>query len=410
MPSGKKHTLLGRTVENKPIFNQYIPLLYSPIAFWHLEESSGTRLSDPNSKKSILNLQENITIPTLLSSAGSSENYVFSTTDDIYFEAEVYLNSYYVDGCPILEASSTTYGIVNEFTFFVAGVDEVGGRGIPAGSFSIYNGERGQSLSIHYTDTAIINLNTWTKVTAKRINGVWSLFINDIACSVSRFDDNGVPNDQFGNIDLPVYIGRSEAGDFNFDGQIKNLVLNKKFNLFEGDASVGSTIGKIGNAVNFNGTSSKFLKNSSISVGSTFSISCWVKLNSYNPSIEKAIWGCGITETHLMSLYVEHATTTLRFYNDGVNDIITNFIPDLNTWYHIVVTVTPNGAKLYVDGNLIESVVYSPSFNSSWTNFSLSNFYFSDQPNYPIDGVLDEVGIWNIELNQSQISAIYNNI
>ena len=176
----------------------------------------------------ILDLQQNITIPTLLSSAGSSQNYVFSTTDDIYFEAEVYLNSY-ADGNGIIEASSTTYGIVNEFSFQVIGENGAGEtRLLPVGSFGIYNGTRGESLSIHYTDVAIIDLNTWTKVTAKRINGVWSLFINDIACSVSRFDDNGVPNDQFGNINLPVYIGRSEQADLNFDGQIRNIFLSKK--------------------------------------------------------------------------------------------------------------------------------------------------------------------------------------
>jgi hypothetical protein len=176
----------------------------------------------------ILDLQQNTTIPTLLSSAGSSQNYVFSTTDDIYFEAEVYLNSY-ADGNGIIEASSTTYGIVNEFSFQVIGENGAGEtRLLPVGSFGIYNGTRGESLSIHYTDVAIIDLNTWTKVTAKRINGVWSLFINDIECSVDRFDDNGVPNDQFGNIALPVYIGRSEQADLNFDGQIRNIFLSKK--------------------------------------------------------------------------------------------------------------------------------------------------------------------------------------
>ena len=176
-----------------------------------------------------INQLGNITIPTLISSAGNSQNYVFSTTDDIYFEAEIYLNSYYADGNPILEASSTTEDIVNEFSFKVIGTNGEGPtRLLPVGSFGIYNGERGQSLSIHYTDSAIISLNTWTKVTAKRINGIWSLFINDISCSVSRFDDAGVPNNQFGNIELPVYIGRSEVGNFNFDGQIRNTILGNK--------------------------------------------------------------------------------------------------------------------------------------------------------------------------------------
>ena len=58
---------------------------------------------------------------------------------------------------------------------------------------------------------------------------------------------------------------------------------NGEYTLSEGGTSVGSAIGKIGNAANFNGTNTKFLTNSSISVGSTFSIACWVKLNSYSP-------------------------------------------------------------------------------------------------------------------------------
>jgi len=174
-----------------------------------------------------INQLGNITIPTLISSAGNSQNYIFSETDDIYFEAEIYLNSYDITN-PILSSMNTEFNIINEFMFFIAGVDEVGGRGIPAGSFVVYNGERGTSLSCHYTDSAIISLNTWTKVTAKRTNGIWSLFINDIACSVSRFDDGGVPNDQFGNENLFVYIGRSEGDDLNLDGQIKNIILGNK--------------------------------------------------------------------------------------------------------------------------------------------------------------------------------------
>ena len=185
---------------------------------------------------------------------------------------------------------------------------------------------------------------------------------------------------------------------------------NGGYTLSEGDGSVPNTIGKIGNAASFNGTSNKFLTNSSISVGSTFSIACWVKLNSYSPSNEKAIWGCGTSGNHFISLYIQNSNNTFTFYNDGVSDIITSFVPALNTWYHTVIAVTPNGAKLYIDGNLIGSVVYSPSFDSSWTNFSLSNFYTDGPAGYPIDAVIDEAGIWDIELSQEQVTNIYRNI
>lgn len=169
----------------------------------------------------------NIIIPTLISSAGNSQNYIFSETDDIYFEAEIYLNSYDVINI-IIESSSTTYYIENEFAFAISDVTEVGDRSIPQGAFFVYNGERGASLSCYYTNSVIVNLNTWTKVSAERKNNNWKLFINNIECSVSRVTDAGIPDDRFGNENLTVYIGKSEAGGQNFDGQIRNVILGNK--------------------------------------------------------------------------------------------------------------------------------------------------------------------------------------
>lgn len=174
-----------------------------------------------------INRQGNITIPTLISSAGNSENYVFSSTEDIYFEAEVYLNSYNTIA-GILGALSTTSNIVNEYAFIISDINEVGGRGIPQGAVGVYNGERGQSLSCYYTDGGIVDLNQWTKIVAKRVDGNWSISINNIECSIARVTDAGVPNDQFGNSSLPIYIGRLEADNVNFDGQIRNVILSNE--------------------------------------------------------------------------------------------------------------------------------------------------------------------------------------
>jgi hypothetical protein len=169
----------------------------------------------------------NVTIPTLISSAGNSQNYVFSEMDDIYFEAEIYLNSYNMVN-PIIEASSTANFIMNEFAFAISDVTEVGNRSIPQGAFFVYNGTRGASLSCYYTNSVIVNLNTWTKVAAERKNNNWKLFINNIECSVSRVTDPGIPDDRFGNENLTVYIGKSEAGNQDFDGQIRNVILGNK--------------------------------------------------------------------------------------------------------------------------------------------------------------------------------------
>jgi hypothetical protein len=190
---------------------------------------------------------------------------------------------------------------------------------------------------------------------------------------------------------------------------------NNAYTLSEGDGSVPNTIGKIGNAANFDGTSNKFLTNSSISVGSTFSIACWVKLNSYNPTAERAIWGLGAPNSTIdpVTLYISQNDHFFGIYNSQSDPgfVDTSIVANLDTWYHIVSVFTPNDMKLYINGNLIGSETYVATVNNSWTNFSLSNFYESAlYPRYPIDAVIDEVGIWDIELSQEQVTNIYRNI
>ena len=187
---------------------------------------------------------------------------------------------------------------------------------------------------------------------------------------------------------------------------------NHGWTLLEGASSVLNTTGKVGNAASFDGTTSKFLKNSSISVGSTFSISCWVKLNSYNPSNARAIWGIGApsSTTDPITLFIDTSTHFFGIYNSQGADIQTNIVANLDTWYHLVSVFTPNDMKLYINGTLAGSTTYITPLDNSWTNFSLSNFYDGGpSPAYPIDATIDEVGIWDLVLTSDQILNLYNN-
>jgi len=189
---------------------------------------------------------------------------------------------------------------------------------------------------------------------------------------------------------------------------------NNGWTLSEGASSVANTTGKVGNAASFNGTSSKFLKNSSISVGSTFSVSCWVKLNSYNPNNNLAIWGIGgpSSTTDPITLFVDSSTHFFGIYNSQSNpgNITTTIVANLDTWYHVVSVFTPNDMKLYINGALAGSETYLDEVDNSWTNFSLSNYYDGGAtPNYPIDATIDEVGIWDLALTSDQILNLYNN-
>jgi hypothetical protein len=189
---------------------------------------------------------------------------------------------------------------------------------------------------------------------------------------------------------------------------------NHGWTLVEGASSVSNTTGKVGNAASFDGTNSKFLKNSSISVGSTFSISCWVKLNSYNPNNERAIWGLGApsSTTDPITLFVSNSNHFFGIYNSQStpSNITTSTLANLDTWYHVVSIFTPNDMKLYINGALAGSQTYVAPANNSWTYFSLSNYYDGGAiPNYPIDATIDEVGIWDLVLTSDQILNLYNN-
>lgn len=187
---------------------------------------------------------------------------------------------------------------------------------------------------------------------------------------------------------------------------------NNGWTLSEGASPVSNTTGKVGNAASFDGTTSKFLKNSSISLGSTFSIACWVKLNSYNPNDARAIWGIGgpSSTTDPITLFIDASTHFFGIYNSQGGYINTSTVANLDTWYHVVSVFTPNDMKLYINGTLAGSETYIAPVDNSWTYFSLSNYYDGQSiPNYPIDATIDEVGIWDLVLTSDQILNLYNN-
>jgi len=178
-------------------------------------------------------------------------------------------------------------------------------------------------------------------------------------------------------------------------------ITNNGWTLQEG-SSVPNTTGKLGFAAEFNNSNNtSYLENTNLSLGDTFSISCWIKL--YNVGPTQCFWGTGGNGGDLISFYSEPNFT---LYNDRSSDIDTGFSPQPNIWYHAVSIVTPTEMKLYINGNLAGSL--SQNISNSWTGFALSDFKILGGHNFQIDGAIDEVGIWNFNLSETQIKNLYN--
>lgn len=168
-----------------------------------------------------VNYSGDITVPTLVN------NFVWKSNMDIYFQGDIYISNSNTSSNTILDQTSNTFGLANEFRFCVSAAEP--SRGIPSGRLLVYNGQRGNSLSIYYTDLSV-PLNTFNTVIAKRINGRWTMTINGISTNLTFVRDAGLPSMQFGNTSLPFYIGRANVDNMNLNGQIKNVyALYKKF-------------------------------------------------------------------------------------------------------------------------------------------------------------------------------------
>ena len=172
--------------------------------------------------------------------------------------------------------------------------------------------------------------------------------------------------------------------------------------------------GKIGDCAQFDATNF-LLSTNNISpifnpddgVGE-FTVSCWINPASF--SNYQAFLGSSpgfiIHTDQNGDLYCNEATS---------GDAQINGILSLNIWQHIVF-VKSNASGYYTKVWYNGTKVYDePTQNaenySAVVALALGAFYSNEstETSYPYDGKLDMVGLWNRELNENEIAALYNN-
>jgi len=173
--------------------------------------------------------------------------------------------------------------------------------------------------------------------------------------------------------------------------------------------------GKIDNGVELLNTTQRYLYRND-SYGMTYaserSYSLWVKMYS-NPTSGTAPAFCILS--HFFATNPGNYGF-LRYYNNSgtmqLNQIGSGTLAyNVNlgtTWHHIVYTHShsPNVIKVYLDGVLRLNGANSASSNYSAyvTSLRLGNFNSS----YYMNGVTDEVGVWNKILIQAEVDELYN--
>lgn len=176
--------------------------------------------------------------------------------------------------------------------------------------------------------------------------------------------------------------------------------------------------GKINNGADLERDSSQFFDRSSDDFGigaqSDFSFQAWVNFESI-PTSNSTYW-------NILSRTVNNAddiSYNLDYRQEaGVKSIQfnnINYVTTLSTstWYHLVYTNDYGGTeRLYINGTEVATATGS----TSTTGFSAVSYFglgiYRDGNGNILsryfDGVIDEVGLWNVVLSSSEVTELYN--
>ena len=166
--------------------------------------------------------------------------------------------------------------------------------------------------------------------------------------------------------------------------------------------------GKIGQAANFDGSSSLYTNSAALDQGDVnLSVSFWI--NSESPT--NAIYFLAGSDTNQTAqLFVVQIYAGQLYCNNGNNGGAGPSITNLydGSWHHLVAVLNKetNTSTVYADGVSI----FTNSLVTS--NFSGNNLYLgSGGPNFAqygnFTGLMDEVGVWNKALTQAEVSSLY---
>jgi len=171
------------------------------------------------------------------------------------------------------------------------------------------------------------------------------------------------------------------------------------------NATWGSGIN--GNCLNFNGSSSNVTipNATNLNPTNTITMMAWVKTKEYKTAkiFEKGDLdghGIGIDKGLGWQVGLKMADNTSKTLNWGAG------LPILNTWYHLALTYDGTVFKMYVNGQLKNSMVVSGKLVVNSHNLCIGSNNGSQKF---FNGSIDEVKIFGSALDQTEIQTHFNN-
>ena len=219
---------------------------------------------------------------------------------------------------------------------------------------------------------------------------------------------------------IPNYVPTSNLiGWWPFSGNANDTSGNSNNGSVTGATLTTDRFGTINSCYSFTGTTNKIsISNQFFNNGWTnYSISMWFNpsLNSLNGCLFNTVPhdGIGIAYsnygTNKKLYHNKNSNTSVHLWNILNQDPFNYPSFEFNNWYNIMIIKTNTTYQYYVNGTLDKTI------NS--TILPLSNIcglvFGNIAPGYiaePLNGKLDDIGIWDRALTQTEITALYKGV
>ena len=197
--------------------------------------------------------------------------------------------------------------------------------------------------------------------------------------------------------------------DENTGINVKDEVSGNNITLKNNTAWVNGIINYGSNGSRATDTWAQQNSNVGISGANSWTVNTWVKFLTFDN--DATIWqlGVGGTACNIGGIYYNSVTSSLKVQGwgcAGTGDFTPIPLnPTVNQWYMITVTYNGTGWKTYINGTLKAQAI--TPFTLTDNKFQINKLHTFT--GYSINGITDELGIWNKVLTSGEITQLWNN-
>ncbi|XQP85248.1 MAG: LamG-like jellyroll fold domain-containing protein [Candidatus Pollutiaquabacter aromativorans] len=217
---------------------------------------------------------------------------------------------------------------------------------------------------------------------------------------------------------LPINLMNGLVGYWPFCGNANDESGNGNNGTVNGATMAADRFSNAGNAFSWNTSPDKIVvpNSNSLQLTSAFSVGLWLKpINNtygtgpnYHAIVEK--WGAANDASYLFELFT-NGIPAFRTHNSGSDAVIQarQAVP-FDVWTHLLYTQNADTGRLYVNG-LLDTVVMgmiTPMVMNNDLLFGSNDAYNVGSSGDAYEGLIDDIGIWNRVLSQSEVNQVYN--